>query len=104
MAWVDACSVEEIETEDAIRFDHGGRSYAIFATDEGDVFCTDGWCSHDGAHLAGGLVEGTLIECPDQGCLFDIRTGAPKGAPARGSLGTYPVQIVGDRIELDLPE
>jgi hypothetical protein len=28
MTWVSACKLEDIEQEDVIRFDHGGRTYA----------------------------------------------------------------------------
>ena len=103
MPWADICDAAEVDAEDAIRFDHAGRSYALCITDDGDVFCTDGFCPHDGAHLAGGLVEGYLIECPAEGCLYDLRDGAPKGGPARVPLAVRPARIIGGRAQVDLP-
>ena len=103
MAWVFVCDAEELDAEDVIRFDHAGHSFAVCLTDGGEVFCTQGYCPQDGAHLAGGLVEDTLIECPNEGCLYDLRDGQPKGGPARGALATYPARLVDGRVELDLP-
>jgi 3-phenylpropionate/trans-cinnamate dioxygenase ferredoxin subunit len=104
MAWVPVCDAAELEAEDAIRFDHAGRSFALCLTDAGKVFCTQGYCPQDGAHLAGGLVEDTLIECPHEGCLYDLRDGRPKGGPARVALATFPARLVDGRVELYLPE
>jgi len=103
MPWVDACDAADVDAEDVIRFDHAGRSYAICITDDGDVFCIDGYCPIDGAHLAGGLVQGSLIECPAEGCLYDLRNGQSKGAVARPSLGIYPARVVAARVQADLP-
>lgn len=104
MQWIDACSLEDVDAEDVLRFDHAGRTYALYQTDEGDVFCTEGLCSHDGAHLAGGMLEGSLVECPQSLCLFDIRDGTVKRGPATIALGTYPVRLAGVRIEVGLPD
>ena len=67
------------------------------------MFCAQGYCPQDGAHLAGGLVEDTLIECPNGGCLYDLRDGQPKGGAAGGALATFPARLVGGRVDLDLP-
>lgn len=103
MPWIDACDAEDVEMEDVIRLDRGGQSYAIYLTEDGQVYCTDGFCTQDGAHLAGGLVDGTLVECPLHGGLFDIRDGQLQGAPASAALATYPARIVAGRVQIDLP-
>jgi 3-phenylpropionate/trans-cinnamate dioxygenase ferredoxin subunit len=103
MAWVFACEADELDAEDVIRFDHAGRSFAVCMTDAGEVFCTQGYCPQDGAHLAGGLVEDRLIECPNGGCLYDLRDGQPKGGPALAPLAVHPARIIGGRVQVDLP-
>ena len=103
MAWISVCDAEELAAEDVLRFDHAGRSFAVCLTDGGEVFCAQGYCPQDGAHLAGGLVEDTLIECPNGGCLYDLRDGQPKGGAAGGALATYPARLMGRRVDLDLP-
>ncbi len=102
MPWIDAFDAEEVEAEDALRLDRGGRSYAVCLAGTGEVYCIDGLCPQDGAQLAGGLVEGDLIECPLHGGWFDLRDGRPVEGPG-APLGTYPARIVAGRVQVDLP-
>ncbi len=96
--WIDACDAEDIDAEDVIRFDHGGRTYAIYRSPTDDYFCTDGLCTHEGVHLADGLVMDHLIECPKHNGQFDYRTGAAMRAPVCVNLRTYPVKVEGGRV------
>lgn len=100
--WVDACATDDIDEEDLIRFDHEGRTYAIYHSPEGKFYCTDGLCSHEQVHLADGLVMGHLIECPKHNGQFDYRTGEAKRAPVCVNLRTYPVKIEGDRVLIEV--
>ena len=47
MPWIDACAADDIDAEEAKRFDHGGRTFAIFRNDADEYFCTDGLCTHE---------------------------------------------------------
>ena len=40
--WIDACATDDIEEEDVIRFDHDGRTFAIYRSPDDAFFCTDG--------------------------------------------------------------
>ena len=96
--WVQACSVEDIDEEDLMRFDHGGRIFAIYKSPEGDFFATSGICTHEHAQLSDGLVIGDIIECPKHNGRFNYKTGAAKGAPVCVNLATFPVKIEGDAV------
>lgn len=96
--WVDACAVEDVEEEDVIRFDHGGKTYAIYRSPDDSWFCTDGLCSHEQVHLADGLVMDYVIECPKHNGQFDYRTGEAKRAPVCVNLATYPARAEGGRV------
>ncbi len=96
--WVDACAVDDIEDEDLIRFDHGGQTFAIYRSPEGEFFATAGLCTHEQVHLAGGLVMGHLIECPKHNGQFDYRTGEAKRTPACVNLRTFAVKVEGARV------
>ena len=96
--WIDACAADDIDEEDVIRFDLGGRTFAIYRTDDDRYFASDGFCTHEQAHLSDGLVMGTIIECPKHNGRFDIRTGEAKGAPVCIDLKTYPVKVDGGRV------
>jgi len=91
--WVEVCAVEEIDEEDVIRFDHDGRTFAIYRSPEGTFHATDGLCTHERAHLADGLVMGDLIECPKHNGRFNYRTGEATRAPVRTNIRTHPVVV-----------
>ncbi|MFN4142021.1 MocE family 2Fe-2S type ferredoxin [Aestuariivirga sp.] len=96
--WVEACAVSDIEPEDVMRFDHDGRSYAIYRSPDGSHYATDGLCTHEKVHLADGLVIDNIIECPKHNGRFDYRTGVARGAPVCVDLRTYPVKIENGKV------
>src|SRR5262245_14488242 len=96
--WIEACAAEDIEAEDVIRFDHGGRTYAIYRSPADEYFATDGLCTHEKIHLADGLVMDDIIECPKHNGRFSYKTGEARGAPVCVNLRTYPVKVEGDRV------
>jgi 3-phenylpropionate/trans-cinnamate dioxygenase ferredoxin component len=102
--WTDAIPFDDIEPEDVIRWDHGGKTYALYRTEDDSVYASDGLCTHEQVHLADGLLMGHLIECPKHNGRFDIRDGSPKRAPVCVALRTYPAKVEGGRILVNLPD
>jgi 3-phenylpropionate/trans-cinnamate dioxygenase ferredoxin subunit len=102
--WIRVCAVEDVDLEDVLRFDHAGRTFAIYRAPEGGFYASDGFCTHEQAHLADGLVMDHIIECPKHNGRFDYRTGAAKGAPVCINLRTYAVKVDGDNVLIDLGE
>ena len=100
--WVEACAADDVEEEDVIRFDHGGRTFAVYRLEGDAYYATDGLCTHERVHLADGLVMDNIIECPKHNGRFDIRTGAAKGAPVCVNLKTYPVKVEGGKVMIGL--
>ena len=96
--WIEACAAEEIAPEDVMRFDHGGRTFAIYRSPDNKYYATDGLCTHEKIHLADGLVMDNIIECPKHNGRFDYRTGEAKGAPVCINLKTYPVKLEGGKV------
>jgi 3-phenylpropionate/trans-cinnamate dioxygenase ferredoxin subunit len=99
--WIDVCPLDEIDDEDVRRFDHGGRTYAVYRYD-GRVYASDGLCTHEQIHLAGGLVMEHVIECPKHNGRFDIRDGRALGAPVCVNLKTYPARIEAGAIQIQV--
>jgi 3-phenylpropionate/trans-cinnamate dioxygenase ferredoxin component len=91
--WIEACAADDVDAEDVIRFDHGGRVDAIYRSPADEFFATDGLCTHEQVCLADGLVMGEIIECPKHNGRFNYRTGEAKGAPVCVNLATYPVKV-----------
>jgi 3-phenylpropionate/trans-cinnamate dioxygenase ferredoxin component len=96
--WVRACEADDIDEEDVMRFDHGGRTFAIYRSPDDEFFATDGLCTHEKIHLANGLVMDDIIECPKHNGRFNYKTGQAKGAPACINLKTYPVKVDGGQV------
>lgn len=100
--WVQACGEDDVEPEDVVRFDHDGRTFAVYRSPEGDYFATDGLCTHEKVHLADGLVMDDTIECPKHNGRFDYRTGQAMGAPVCVNLKTYPVKREGGQVLIEV--
>jgi 3-phenylpropionate/trans-cinnamate dioxygenase ferredoxin component len=100
--WVEACAADAIEQEDVIRFDHGGRTFAIYRSPDDEYFATDGICTHEHAYLSDGLVMDNIIECPKDNGRFDYKTGEAKGAPVCVNLKTYQVKVEGGKVLIDV--
>jgi 3-phenylpropionate/trans-cinnamate dioxygenase ferredoxin subunit len=96
--WVEACGADDVEKEDVIRFDHEDRTFAIYRSPDDEYFATDGFCTHERAHLADGLVMDDIIECPKHNGRFNYKTGAARGAPACVDLATYPVKVEAGKV------
>ncbi|MEY9104546.1 3-phenylpropionate/trans-cinnamate dioxygenase ferredoxin subunit [Bradyrhizobium yuanmingense] len=93
--WVAACAVDALEPEEALRFDHEGRTFVIVRSPEGSYHAIEGHCSHEKVHLAGGIVDGHIIECPKHFGTFDYRTGEARALPACIDLRSYEVRLEG---------
>ncbi|MCA6120006.1 Rieske 2Fe-2S domain-containing protein [Bradyrhizobium sp. WSM 1738] len=96
--WVAACALDALESEETLRFDHEGRTFVITRSPEGDYFAIDGHCSHEKVHLADGVVDGYIIECPKHFGTFDYRTGESQAPPACIDLRSYEVKVEGNTV------
>lgn len=90
---MEVCALEALAPEEAMRFDHGGRSFAVIRSPDGNYFAIDGHCSHEKVHLADGLVDGNIIECPKHFGAFDYRTGEARALPACIDLRRYEIKV-----------
>ena len=100
--WIEVCAADDIDAEDVIRFDHEGRTYAIYRSPEDTYHATDGLCTHEKIHLADGLVMDNVIECPKHNGRFDYKSGQALGAPVCVNLRTYPVKVEGGKVLIDI--
>jgi len=89
--WVEVCAATALGESDVIRFDHGRRTFAVYRGGEGELYATDGVCTHGNTHLSEGLVIGKLIECPKHNGRFNLSDGSPARVPICRGLATYPV-------------
>ncbi|MBV8564181.1 MAG: Rieske 2Fe-2S domain-containing protein [Methylobacteriaceae bacterium] len=102
LTWIVACRADAIDEEDVLRFDHGKATYAIYRTPSG-YYATEGYCTHELALLAEGLVLDEVIECPLHQGRFHIPSGKALSPPVCVNLKTYPIRLENGNVLLGLP-
>lgn len=95
--WTRVCLESELQPGEYKVVDADGTDVAVFNL-EGKVFAIEDVCTHDGAQLTGGPVEGCEIVCPRHGARFCIKTGAALTPPAYEDTAVISVHIHQDAI------
>lgn len=102
--WIEACGVSDLAENDVLRFQHNGKSYAVYRLAGDQFYASDSICTHEKADLTEGLVINGCIECPRHNGRFDLTTGNAVKAPARKPLKMFPVERRGDRVVVFISE
>lgn len=97
MNWLDAGPVEAIAEGQALSV-LGSRSMIAVVRSEGAYFAIEDMCSHDGAELIGGEIDGTEIICPRHGARFCLRTGQALTPPAYDPVRIFPTKVENGRL------
>ena len=84
--------VSDIPDGRTLRVEIDGLAILLCNVD-GEIYALEDVCTHDGAPLDQGELEGCRIVCPRHGANFDVRTGEALTLPAFLPLPTYPVTI-----------
>lgn len=99
---IEVCKISDIPRGEVIRFDFQQKTYAVYRTVNNEFYATDGFCTHGNAHLAEGVVIGSIIECARHNGRLNIKDGSPVRMPVCIGVQTYPVEIADDKIVLNL--
>ena len=103
MAFQRACSVAELGDGVAVAVKLDGIDVAVARHDD-EFYAVQGLCTHGHVALSEGDVEGCMIECWLHGSKFDLRSGKPVTLPATEPVATFPVQVSGDDLHVDVAE
>ena len=95
--WIDVCAIDELPDDDVKGVQVAGHDIALYHVD-GEVFATEGACSHGNAKLCEGYLEGHEIECPLHQGRFDIRSGKAMCAPLTADIQIYLVKKEDGRV------
>ncbi len=76
--------------------------YVVIVELDGEYFCLDDVCTHDGGPLGEGELEDHCLVCPRHGAKFDVRTGNATCMPATEPTKTYEVKVVGESLMIKL--
>jgi Na+-transporting NADH:ubiquinone oxidoreductase subunit F len=100
--WIEVCAAADLGPSDVVRFDYARKTFALYRDGEGELYATDGVCTHGNTHLSGGLVIGKMIECPKHNGRFNLKDGSPARAPVCRGLATYPLEERRGRLFLNV--
>ncbi|HEY1312986.1 MAG TPA: non-heme iron oxygenase ferredoxin subunit [Steroidobacteraceae bacterium] len=95
--WIDAGPAAELAEGQTLSIPAGRRMIAV-ARSEGAYFAIEDICTHDGAALTGGAIEGAQIICPRHGARFCLRTGQALTPPAYEPVRVFETKIEGGHL------
>ena len=72
--------------------DVDGADAAVFNVD-GEFLAIEDVCTHDGAPLTGGEIDGCEILCPRHGSRFCLKTGEALTPPAYEPTAVFPTHV-----------
>ena len=100
---IEVCPASELAPGETRLIEADGRKIGVFNCG-GILHAIEDRCSHDDGPLAEGEFdpEACTVECPRHGSLFDLASGRPKTLPAYAPVQTFPVEITGDTITLEV--
>jgi nitrite reductase/ring-hydroxylating ferredoxin subunit len=101
--WITVAEKSALEPESAIGVTHGDIDIAIYLIG-GELYATDNICPHAFGYLNHGYIDDDQIECPLHGAVFEIKTGKGVAGPFCNDLATFPVRIVGEEIQVEIPD
>ena len=97
MNWIDAGPAVGLAEGEAKAVTVGRRTIAVVRSG-GTYFAIEDICTHDGAPLTGGEVEGSEIICPRHGARFCLRTGEALTPPAYEPVRVFETKIEGGHL------
>ncbi len=101
MAFERVCAVDEVPTDEALAVTVGPYAVAV-ARDGDDIYALQDLCTHAAVPLSEGEVANCAIECWLHGSTFDLRTGKPTCFPATEPVATFPVEVRGTDVYVDI--
>ena len=97
MSWIDAGPSDELAEGGTVSIAVGSKMVAV-ARSGGEIFAIEDICTHDGAPLTGGEIEGGEIICPRHGARFCLRTGEALTPPAYEPIRVFETKTEGGRV------
>ena len=101
MAFTTVSRVNEIPAGTGKQVSVGGKTLALFNVG-GAFHAIDNECPHRNGPLSEGELQGMEVECPWHGARFNVGTGAHLCPPASQGVKSYPVQVVGQEVQIEV--
>jgi len=97
--WFDVIAETALQVGGHVVVDVDGVDVAVFKLEDG-LYALEDVCTHDGAEIASGIIEGDEIICPRHGAKFCIKTGQVKCAPAYEDIEAFEVKVELGRVKV----
>jgi 3-phenylpropionate/trans-cinnamate dioxygenase ferredoxin subunit len=81
-----------------------GDKVVLVSNIDGKFYAIGDKCTHRGCSLLKGRLEGEVVTCPCHGSRFNVKTGAIVRGPAEEAELSFPVQIEGDGIWVEVQD
>ena len=91
--FVKVCAVSEIPDPGKMTAEVDETMVVLFHL-EGQFYCLDDVCTHDGGPLGEGEFDGDQIACPRHGARFCVRSGDALTMPATQATVSHEVKVV----------
>jgi 3-phenylpropionate/trans-cinnamate dioxygenase ferredoxin component len=98
---IEVASVKKITPGTITGVEQGNNSILV-ANVGGTFYAIKDICTHMGCNLSGGVLKGENVTCPCHSSMFNVKTGAVIGGPARKPETTYKTRVDGDKIFVDI--
>src|SRR5512141_2389147 len=97
--WIDVVAESALAEGEHVVVDVDGTDVAVFKID-GLCYAIEDVCTHDGAEIASGELDGDEIICPRHGARFCVKTGEVKCAPAYEDIACFPLRIQNGKVQV----
>ena len=101
--FVRVASARDLADGEMRQVSAGGTDVLLARVDGAFHACT-AFCTHYGAPLATGVLDGTTVVCPWHHAAFDVASGALCQPPAPDALRTFEVKVEGDSVLVRVPD
>jgi 3-phenylpropionate/trans-cinnamate dioxygenase ferredoxin subunit len=95
--FIPACKTTDIPLDGKLSLEIGDR-FVVIANIDGEYYCIDDVCTHDGGTLGDGEIDGHCLVCPRHGAKFDVRNGDAVTMPATEATASHELRVEGEQI------
>jgi nitrite reductase/ring-hydroxylating ferredoxin subunit len=98
---IELCNTGDVAPGTALKVEIGDLALAVFNVG-GEFYVIDDCCTHGPGSLSEGYIEDDVVECNFHNGQFNIRTGEVVSPPCMVPVKTYPVQVIGGKVTIEV--
>jgi nitrite reductase (NADH) small subunit/3-phenylpropionate/trans-cinnamate dioxygenase ferredoxin subunit len=101
MALIKVCKVDDVPLAEMRQCQTDETEILVVNLDH-QFYCLDARCTHAGAPLSDGELNGKVLSCPWHGSQFDVTDGHVLKGPADQALRVYPAKILAGDLYIEV--